>query len=551
MDGAPSDVPVNGLGTAAEATDARPPSGDLEAPSAEPIPVMDSQAAASTSRPHEVYLPQRGASAQLTSECFSVPELKMRALSMFVTTSGAAPRVSSSNLNMAAVTALLIVNISKAIEDLMGTPKKPGTHRAEMVRCCGELDKEEARGWLVADAVGRPLLHRNDDRSQNDARDVGKRLLKQCGKAEKDIAAAKEKAAAAVRAAKRAAAKDASQQQNIVDTEKEGAQGIARASSASVDLDLPDATGGSERPAWYWRRREVQEAEAAAATAAAEAAAAAAAEQGAEARLKRMEQAMDRPGASEAATDRWLAEFDVHRTVSETSCAAAQAAKAAAVQAAAVRAAAEAEGVDLRPGSHSKRKREDEAHALAEADAAVAAAVTDMITAVAAYEEAEPYWISLQQWHFIESEVRWTQEYFACHDVAVRQERMADMRARWMANFEAAAEAFETRCRLAMWQAETKEEAAVMELVRRQEAGEDPYDDLRGDLDFDDDLDDQAWDAAMAAYEVKAAALDVLVTRANRVVSERILARTPWRNAYRLRTQGWGDQRIPRARIHD
>ena len=75
-----------------------------------------------------------------------------------------------------------------------------------MICSCGELDKEEARGWLVADAVGRPLLHRNDDRSQNDARDVGKRLLKQCAKASRDVAAAKESAAAAVRAAKRAAA---------------------------------------------------------------------------------------------------------------------------------------------------------------------------------------------------------------------------------------------------------------------------------------------------------------------------------------------------------
>jgi hypothetical protein len=47
--------------------------------------------------------------------------------------------------------------VSTAIEELMGTTKKPGTHRAEMICSCGELDKEEARGWLVADAVGRPL----------------------------------------------------------------------------------------------------------------------------------------------------------------------------------------------------------------------------------------------------------------------------------------------------------------------------------------------------------------------------------------------------------
>lgn len=90
-------------------------------------------------------------------------ELIERTLRMFITTIGGAPMVSRSDLAMSAVTAALIVNVSKAIEELMGTSKKPGTHRAEMVRCCGELYKEEARGWQVADAVGRPLLHRNDD----------------------------------------------------------------------------------------------------------------------------------------------------------------------------------------------------------------------------------------------------------------------------------------------------------------------------------------------------------------------------------------------------
>eukprot|EP00966_Prymnesium_polylepis_P130206 3010939-Prymnesium_polylepis.1 len=95
----------------------------------------------------------------------------------------------------------------------MGTPRKPGRHRAEMVRCCGDLDKEEARGWLAADCVGRPLLHRNDDRSQNHPREVGKRVLERTGKAKADIAAAKETGREAVRAARRAAAKDPSQEQ--------------------------------------------------------------------------------------------------------------------------------------------------------------------------------------------------------------------------------------------------------------------------------------------------------------------------------------------------
>jgi hypothetical protein len=120
---------------------------------------------------------------------------------------------------MAAVSAVLTINVTKAIEELMGTPKKPGSHRAEMIGSCGELDKEEARGWLVADAVGRPLLHRNDDRSQNDARDVGKRVLERSGKAEKAIASAKETAQSKVRSAKRAATKDASLLSLVADAE--------------------------------------------------------------------------------------------------------------------------------------------------------------------------------------------------------------------------------------------------------------------------------------------------------------------------------------------
>ena len=60
----------------------------------------------------------------------------------------------------------------------------PGPHRAEMIRCCGQLDKEEARGWLVNDAIGRPLLHRNDERGQNSAREVGKRVANAASAAE-------------------------------------------------------------------------------------------------------------------------------------------------------------------------------------------------------------------------------------------------------------------------------------------------------------------------------------------------------------------------------
>ena len=217
----------------------------------EPNGIGSSPGAGCSSDRHEVHPLPRTPVQLAPRECFSVAQLKEPALKMFVGSVGSVPRASHSDVIMADVTALLIINISKTIEDLMGTPKKPGTHRDEMIRCCSELDKEEARGWLVADAVGRSLLHRNDDRSQNDARDVGKRLLKHCGTATKDIAVAKESAAAAVRAAKRVAAKDASQQQLVADAERGGAQAVATACTAIVDLDFPQATSGSQRPASY------------------------------------------------------------------------------------------------------------------------------------------------------------------------------------------------------------------------------------------------------------------------------------------------------------
>ena len=43
-------------------------------------------------------------------------------------------------------------------------------HEAEVVRACGlSIDKQEVFAYLLADALGRPLLHRED------ARDVGQR----------------------------------------------------------------------------------------------------------------------------------------------------------------------------------------------------------------------------------------------------------------------------------------------------------------------------------------------------------------------------------------
>eukprot|EP00966_Prymnesium_polylepis_P016463 379574-Prymnesium_polylepis.1 len=241
---------------------------------------------------------------------------------------------------MVEVTAQLVINVTAAIEALMGTPQKPGPHRAEMVRSCGELDKEEARGWLVADCVGRPLLHRNDDRSQNHPREVGKRVLDRAGKAKADIAVAKEAGREAVRAAKRAAAKGAGKQQLSTDAEAQRDRAVAAACAQPIDLDFPNATVGRERPMEYWLRQDVQQADAVAAAAAEERTIVCAQMQRAETREKRAFDAVLRDDAPDGAADQWRAATSAHREVSATSRKAHAAAASAAAAAALARAAA-------------------------------------------------------------------------------------------------------------------------------------------------------------------------------------------------------------------
>ena len=144
------------------------------------------------------------------------------------------------------MTVALILNVMAAVTALMGSHHKPGPYRDEMVRCCGDLDNEEARGCLVNDAVGRPLLYRDDERKENHARDVGKRAWNAAVKAQREMAAQKERDATAVRAAVRRAQKDPSMQSGVVDAEATRDNARANTLAASVELDLPAVTVGSK-----------------------------------------------------------------------------------------------------------------------------------------------------------------------------------------------------------------------------------------------------------------------------------------------------------------
>ena len=556
-EGVSSNVCAKGQGVAVEVTGERPVVGDVQAALADGMTNESSHSAAPDPDRHKFNLPQHGPRVLLAAACFSVQELKERAIRMFIAALGDAPRSARCGTNMCMVTAELIINVTAAIEALMGTPKKHGSHRIEMIRCCGELDKEEARGWLVADAVGRPLLHRNDDRSQNDARDVGKRVLERAGKAERAIAAAKEKAAASVRAAKRAAAKDEAVRSGVAQAEAEAVAAIAAARSATVDLDIPHATVGVERPESYWRMRELQEAEAAATAAAAEAAMAAAAKQGTEAALCRTVQAMEKPDAPERATHQWLEASGAHRATTAAAREATKESDSAAAKVVAAKAAAVAAGVDFRS---AKRKREDEAAVEAAACAEIAGVVTDLITAVAAHELAEPFWISLSVWYDMERGVFDAERHWRAANLLPPHGRAAELRAAFQATCAVEAEQAEMRIRQVSWDGEQRAEPAVLALVRRLEADQEPWDYPPEPTDEEVEAAGEEgagalWDAWVARCDAVHAAIDPILMEAREVVRERKLARQPWEAALTARMRDLegrqtGDYRRGWPRFH-
>ena len=242
---APGDTPVDdprmGTDLYNEATKVR----SLEAKLCNPIADEVQAHSASADRRHATEQCPSPESTTAAAVVLTVDELKERLLQIF-TGCGERPTASTGLRSMGAVTVALILNVMAAVTAVMGSHAKPGPHREEMVRCCGDLDNEEARGYLINDAVGRPLLYRDDDRAENHARDVGKRVWNAAAKAEREMAAQKERDATAVRAAKRAAAKDPTKEPAVLDAERARDTSRAATLAAPVELDLPAVTVGSK-----------------------------------------------------------------------------------------------------------------------------------------------------------------------------------------------------------------------------------------------------------------------------------------------------------------
>ena len=102
-------------------------------------------------------------------------------------------------------------------------------------------------GWLINDAIGRHLLHRNDERGQNSAREVGKRVANAATAAESAIKAAKAVASTAKSKAKTAATKDPSQLPLVAAAAVAGEAAVAALRAEDVDLNLPEITVGPAR----------------------------------------------------------------------------------------------------------------------------------------------------------------------------------------------------------------------------------------------------------------------------------------------------------------
>ena len=137
--------------------------------------------------------------------------LQQRGARMFLGVS-AGPQASGDGRAASGATLELAKLATEAVEALWKG------HRDEIRRCCAPIDKQEALGYLLADALGRPLL------PTEHARPVGLKGQNAAKKEAAETAAAKAATRSAVRAATRAAAQDAAPapQPRVAKAERDG-----------------------------------------------------------------------------------------------------------------------------------------------------------------------------------------------------------------------------------------------------------------------------------------------------------------------------------------
>ena len=166
--------------------------------------------------------------------------LQVRASRMFLRAgkdhieSGNPPVASAVTNNLVTAVRAAIRALFKAQrDDICRSPERPDLM----------LSQEEAMGYLIADALGRPLL------APLDARPVGKRIDTRAGAVEKQLAAMPRAAAEAARKAAAAAKKTGGPFDAKQHAAEHEAWARAKELAKEYDLKLPAATVGRKRTA--------------------------------------------------------------------------------------------------------------------------------------------------------------------------------------------------------------------------------------------------------------------------------------------------------------
>ena len=200
-------------------------------------------------REAEAFRPPAAQQERPAAAC-SVPALHQRAERMLLgagdgpTASGDPPAASSATYG-------LVLAVKEVVDGLWEE------HAAEIKRRCapsmpkGLIDRQEVFGFVLADALGRPLLPPEEagkvgqagDNAVAGALGSGRPPNRRKGKLEKANDAARE----ALRKARAAAAKDAAQQPAVAAAEEALKAAPEAVYAERVDLKLPDATVGAKR----------------------------------------------------------------------------------------------------------------------------------------------------------------------------------------------------------------------------------------------------------------------------------------------------------------
>ena len=172
--------------------------------------------------------------------------LRERAERMFLG-DGEVPRASGHGAAAIAATVELILAANEAIQALWKAKQEEIRRRCAPSLPTGLIDRQEVFGYVLADALGRPLLPPDAARRIGQNGDNAVKGADGTRNKKGKLARAREAAAAALRSARRAAKEDSSKLPGVEAAEKAGQAGVTSVLRSIVDLKLPAATVGKRK----------------------------------------------------------------------------------------------------------------------------------------------------------------------------------------------------------------------------------------------------------------------------------------------------------------